>query len=84
MGASRSEYPRFLGLPGSKLAKAIAHLSRSPSGRIGAETMTVRRSAIAACGSGMESASMGIFICGGGLVAVSVQAAPDASATTDG
>ena len=27
---------------------------------------------------------MGIFFCGAGLVAVSVQAAPEASATTDG
>ena len=47
------------------------------------KSMTVRRSAIAACGSGMDSTSMGIFFCGAGLLAVSIQAALKASATTD-
>ena len=46
--------------------------------------MPVRRSAIAACGSGMDSASMGIFFFDAGLLTESVQAALEASATPDG
>ena len=69
----------------AQLAKAIAHLSKSPSQAHRMQiTMTVRRSAIAACGSGMESTSIGIFYFGAGLLAKSDQAALEARATTDG
>ena len=48
------------------------------------KTMIVPRSAIAACGSGMESILMGIFFFDAGLLTESDRAAPEASATTDG
>lgn len=72
------------GLPGSPVGKGHRTRGTRQAGARMPKTMTVRRSVIAACGSGMESTSIGIFYFGAGLLAKSDQAALEARATTDG
>ena len=72
------------GLPGSPVGKGHRTRGSRQAGARMPKTMTVRRSAIAACGSGMESTSIGIFYFGAGLLAKSDQAALEARAKTDG
>ena len=72
------------GLPGSPVGKGHRTRGSRQAGARMPKTMTVRRSVIATCGSGMESTSIGIFYFGAGLLAKSDQAALEARATTDG
>ena len=82
--SSRCDLARLLGFQAASWRRASHTCPKRQVGAFMPRTMAGRRSATAACGSGMDSTSMGIFFCGAGLLAVTVQAALEASATTDG
>ena len=83
-GSSRCNFPRFLGLQAFIWRSASHKFPSCQADALMPRTMTLRRNAIAACRSGMESTSMGIIFFGAGLLAKSVQAALEAGAITDG
>ena len=83
-GSSRCDFPRFLVLQAVIWRNASHTCPSRQAGALMPRTMTLRRSAIAPCSSGMDSTSTGIIFFGAELLAKSVQAALEAGATTDG